>query len=163
MTDFATALANFRPVQAAPIAAAELQVRVAGLQARMQRDGVKAVWLDASSSLTYYTGLRLGLSERIHGALVPSAGGLIYVSPQFEVPNLRSMLRLNGAVAAWEEHENPYALSAAELRAMAAPGGSLALEDLKIIVLMVFWSMGEEPDALILDELFVDDADRLIH
>ena len=48
-------------------------------------------------------------------------------------------------------------------RAMAAPGGSLALEDLKIIVLMVFWSMGEEPDALILDELFVDDADRLIH
>lgn len=48
-------------------------------------------------------------------------------------------------------------------RAMAAPGGSLALEDLKIIVLMVFWSMGEEPDALILDELFVDDEDRLIH
>ena len=30
------------------------------------------------------------------------------------------------------------------------------LEDLKIIVLMVFWSLGEEPDALILDELFVD-------
>jgi len=48
-------------------------------------------------------------------------------------------------------------------RAMAAPGGSLALEDLKIIVLMVFWSMGEEPDALILDELLVDDEDRLIH
>lgn len=128
MTDFATALANFRPVQAAPIAAAELQVRVAGLQARMQRDGVKAVWLDASSSLTYYTGLRLGLSERIHGALVPSAGALIYVSPQFEVPKLRSMLRLDGAVAAWEEHENPYALIAAELRAMAAPGTGLALD-----------------------------------
>ncbi|MDQ5896085.1 MAG: Smg protein [Pseudomonadota bacterium] len=48
-------------------------------------------------------------------------------------------------------------------RAMAAPGGSLALEDLKIIVLMVFWSVGEEPDALILDELLVDDEDRLIH
>ena len=47
-------------------------------------------------------------------------------------------------------------------RAMATPG-TLALEDLKIIVLMVFWSMGEEPDALILDELFVDAEDRLIH
>ncbi|HEY8708273.1 MAG TPA: DUF494 family protein, partial [Burkholderiaceae bacterium] len=35
--------------------------------------------------------------------------------------------------------------------------------DLKIIVLMVFWSLGEEPDALILDELFVDAEDRLIH
>ena len=48
-------------------------------------------------------------------------------------------------------------------RASAIPGGPLDLEDLKIIVLMVFWSLGEEPDALILDELFVDEADRLIH
>ena len=48
-------------------------------------------------------------------------------------------------------------------RAMAIPGAPVALEDLKIIVLMVFWSLGEEPDALILDELFVDIGDRLIH
>lgn len=48
-------------------------------------------------------------------------------------------------------------------RAMAIPASPLALEDLKIIVLMVFWSLGEEPDALILDELFVDDGERLIH
>ena len=48
-------------------------------------------------------------------------------------------------------------------RCMATPGGPIALEDLKIIVLMVFWSLGEEPDALILDELFVDAGDRLIH
>jgi Smg protein len=48
-------------------------------------------------------------------------------------------------------------------RAMATPGAPLRLEDLKIIVLMVFWSLGEEPDALILDELFVDAEDRLIH
>jgi Smg protein len=48
-------------------------------------------------------------------------------------------------------------------RASVISGGSLDLEDLKIIVLMVFWSLGEEPDALILDELFVDEEDRLIH
>jgi Smg protein len=48
-------------------------------------------------------------------------------------------------------------------RAMAVGSGELDLEDLKIIVLMVFWSLGEEPDALILDELFVDPDDRLIH
>lgn len=45
----------------------------------------------------------------------------------------------------------------------AVAGAPVSLEDLKIIVLMVFWSLGEEPDALILDELFVDAADRLIH
>ena len=48
-------------------------------------------------------------------------------------------------------------------RATAIPGAPVDLEDLKIIVLMVFWSLGEEPDALILDELFVDPEDRLIH
>ena len=48
-------------------------------------------------------------------------------------------------------------------RANAIAGGPLDLEDLKIIVLMVFWSIGEEPDALILDELFVEEQHRLIH
>ena len=47
--------------------------------------------------------------------------------------------------------------------ASAISGGPIDLEDLKIIVLMVFWSLGEEPDALILDELFVAPEDRLIH
>jgi len=48
-------------------------------------------------------------------------------------------------------------------RAMAVGSGAMGLEDLKIIVLMVFWSLGEEPDALVLDELFVDPDDRIIH
>ena len=48
-------------------------------------------------------------------------------------------------------------------RATAIGSGPIELEDLKIIVLMVFWSLGEEPDALILDELFVAAEDRLIH
>jgi Smg protein len=48
-------------------------------------------------------------------------------------------------------------------RATAIGSGPLDLDDLKIIVLMVFWSLGEEPDALILDELFVAPEHRLIH
>ena len=49
-------------------------------------------------------------------------------------------------------------------RATAAGGsGPMDLDDIKIIVLMVFWSLGEEPDALILDELFVAPEDRVIN
>ena len=48
-------------------------------------------------------------------------------------------------------------------RAMAAPGDPVPLDDLKIIVLMVYWSFGEEPDALVLDELCDDTEDRLAH
>jgi len=48
-------------------------------------------------------------------------------------------------------------------RAMATPGDPLALDELKIIVLMVHWSTGVEPDALVLDELCDDSTGRVAH
>ena len=48
-------------------------------------------------------------------------------------------------------------------RAMATPGEPLALDELKIIVLMVHWSTGVEPDALVLDELCDASSDRIAH
>jgi len=48
-------------------------------------------------------------------------------------------------------------------RAMAAPGDPISLDDLKIIVLMVYWSFGEEPDSLVLDELCDDVEQRIAH
>lgn len=48
-------------------------------------------------------------------------------------------------------------------RAMASSSGTLSLEDLKIILLMVYWSFGEEPDALVLDELCDDATERVAH
>jgi Smg protein len=48
-------------------------------------------------------------------------------------------------------------------RAMATPGDTLALGELKIIVLMVHWSAGVEPDTLVLDELSDDPSTRIAH
>jgi len=51
-------------------------------------------------------------------------------------------------------------------RSLAASGEALTLDQLKLIVLMVLWSQGKEPDVLIFDELFFDDdekAVRLLH
>lgn len=48
-------------------------------------------------------------------------------------------------------------------RVTAVPRGPVALDDFKVLVLLVFWSLGQEPDALILDELFVADEDRVTH
>ena len=48
-------------------------------------------------------------------------------------------------------------------RAMASPGDPVPLDDLKIIVLMVYWSFGKEPDALVLDELCDDTEYRIGH
>ena len=48
-------------------------------------------------------------------------------------------------------------------RAMAAPGDPVALDALKIIVLMVYWSLGQQPDALVLDELCDSPETRVAH
>lgn len=51
-------------------------------------------------------------------------------------------------------------------RALAASDEQISLDKLKVIVLMVLWSQGKEPDALIFDELFSDDEEsepRLLH
>jgi Smg protein len=39
----------------------------------------------------------------------------------------------------------------------------MALDDLKIIVLMVYSSFGQEPTALVLDELCSNSMDRVAH
>lgn len=53
-------------------------------------------------------------------------------------------------------------------RALAVEESPVSLGKLKIIVLMVLWSQGREPDALMFDDLFGADADddqvpRLLH
>lgn len=51
-------------------------------------------------------------------------------------------------------------------RALAISEPQVSLDKLKVIVLMVLWSQGKEPDSLIFDELFWDDEDaepRLLH
>jgi Smg protein len=50
-------------------------------------------------------------------------------------------------------------------RALAASESQMSLDKLKVIVLMVLWSQGKEPDGLMFDELFLDDDSepRLLH
>lgn len=51
-------------------------------------------------------------------------------------------------------------------RALAADETPITLEKLKVIVLMVLWSQGKEPDGLMFEELFLDEDDtepRLLH
>lgn len=45
-------------------------------------------------------------------------------------------------------------------RALAASDTQISLDKLKVIVLMVLWSQGREPDGLMFDELFGDNEDR---
>jgi Smg protein len=84
-------------------------------------------------------------------------------SPVEQRPARRRLHRLHQLPRIGRRAAAPDARDGHRPRHGAVGGGPLDLDDLKIIVLMVFWSLGEEPDALILDELFVAPEDRLIH
>ena len=75
-----------------PITIDERLDRIAKAQRLMFDQGVDALFLEATTSLAYFTGLRLWASERLHGAIIPADGEVIYISPAFEAEKTRAML-----------------------------------------------------------------------
>src|SRR3979411_679131 len=75
-----------------PIGVDERLQRIARAQAMMREKGIDALYLDVSSSMTYFTGLKFRRTERMHSAVLPAKGEIVYVSPAFEVEKLRTMI-----------------------------------------------------------------------
>jgi len=117
-------LARLKPMlgDCRPISHDEHQARLAGLAQRMIEAGFDAVWLNAGTNLTYYTGMSWHASERLVGALVTADGGLTYVGPAFEEGTLKLYMGVEASLRGWEEHENPYKLVASLLPAGAKLG-----------------------------------------
>lgn len=113
-----------------PISDQELRTRIEKAQRLMREQGIQALYLDASTSLFYFTGLRLGVSERLHGAVIPDSGDVAYLCPAFEEAKTRSMLRIGHDVRTWEEHEDPTALVIDTLAGMGHVSGTLAVDEL---------------------------------
>jgi Xaa-Pro dipeptidase len=103
--------------------------RIERVQALMREWGIAALWLDVSASLTYFTGLRLHRSERLHGAVLPARGEIVYLCPAFEEAKLRTMITLGDKVATWEEHEDPTALVTDILRGLGLAKGTIAIDE----------------------------------
>jgi Xaa-Pro dipeptidase len=102
--------------------------RVAKAQALMREQGVQALYLDASTSTFYFTGLRFHGSERLHGVVVPAEGDLVHISPTFEEAKLRSMMTRNETVRCWQENEDPAELVVDVVRGMGSPSGVIAID-----------------------------------
>ncbi len=113
-----------------PIAAGELQARIAKAQRLMREQGIQALYLDTSTNLRYFTGVVLHLTERLHGAVIPAEGDIALLSPAFEEPKTRELMRFDAGIRTWEEHEDPTALVIETVRGMGYDGGTLAIDPL---------------------------------
>ncbi len=98
---------------AKPISLEEYQGRLEKVRHLMQEQNIDALYLDATTSLRYFTGMHCYPSERLHGAIISVTGELIYICPQFEAEKTQAGMVVEGDLACWEEHEDPTALTAA--------------------------------------------------
>ena len=113
----------------APISLAERKERIEKAQRLMGENGIDAVFLDAGTSMEYFTGVRWGRSERMLAVVIPANGNLHYVSPGFEEAKLRELMTLGSDVRIWQEHESPYKRVGEILDDVGAAAGTVAMEE----------------------------------
>jgi Xaa-Pro dipeptidase len=105
-----------------PITAEQRRSRVEKAKQLMAENNIDAIYLDAGSSLFYFTGIEWGQSERMTAAVIPARGEIAYVCPSFEEARLREMLTIGDDVRVWNEHESPYKLVAGILEDRGVTG-----------------------------------------
>ncbi len=82
----------------------------------MKANGIGAVLVESGSSLTYFTGVRWGRSERLTAAVLPVEGEPCVVTPFFEQPSVRETLGVPAEIRVWQEDKAPAIIIAGFLR-----------------------------------------------
>jgi Xaa-Pro dipeptidase len=91
-----------------PISDEERLGRIEKAKRLMVENGIKAIYLEAGTSMFYYTGVRWWNSERMFGLVIPSKGDIAWSCPAFEEDRARELIRFGDDIRTWEEDESPY-------------------------------------------------------
>ncbi len=124
-------LANLSDITSgiAGITPAERQARIARAQSLMRMNGIGAVLIEPGASLTYFTGVRWGRSERLTAAIIPVEGDPCIVTPFFEEPSVRQSLAIPADVRVWQEDQNPLERVAGFLRDRKLAAQPVAIDE----------------------------------
>ncbi|MDG6097000.1 aminopeptidase P family protein [Alteromonas sp. ZYF713] len=108
-----------------PVDKAEYTSRIDKAQRYMREHQVAAIYLNAGTNLSYFTGMDWYASERLVGAILPASGEVVYIAPLFEIDSLSERQVIAGDIVGWQEHESPYALVAEVLKKAGLSGGDI--------------------------------------
>ncbi|HSY70155.1 MAG TPA: Xaa-Pro peptidase family protein [Edaphobacter sp.] len=131
------ALTNRRN-EAVPITLAEREQRLDRARALMHQSHIDAIVIATGTSLTYFTGLRWGQSERFFCWVLPAKGDPFIVCPVFEEGRVRERMEARPAtlpsasttrVYTWNEDEDPYKLLARALKESGITTGKVGIEE----------------------------------
>jgi Xaa-Pro dipeptidase len=130
-------IAGLRSMRAAvrPITSDERRARIDKARRLLAVHRLDGLLLCGGTSLTYFTGMRWGLSERLFAACIPARGDAFFVCPAFEEDRAREQIDqgpLGGGradVRTWHEHESPYERVAQGLADRGVASGRLGVEE----------------------------------
>src|ERR1700736_6628372 len=134
----ATAALPHRSHEAIPIALAEREQRLERARTLLHQNKLDALVITTGSSLTYFTGLRWGQSERFFAWVLPFTGEPFIVCPVFEEGRVRERMEAKPAtlpsasttrVYTWNEDEDPYVLLARALKEADLTTGRIGVEE----------------------------------
>jgi Xaa-Pro dipeptidase len=117
------------PGTATPISDDERRSRIEKARRLMAENGMGALILEPSTSMSYYVNVRWGLSERPFLLVIPAKGDLAYVSPGFEEQRAREITKFTNDVRVWQEDEDWGKVVAGILRDRGVATGKVGIEE----------------------------------
>lgn len=113
---------------AAPITREERLARIAKAQKLMRAEGLKALLIEAGTSMDYFSGVQWWRSERTTALIIPAEGEVVVVTPHFEAPSVSETLAVPGEVMIWHEHESPFLRIVQALQKRGIASGPVGVE-----------------------------------
>src|SRR5918994_1151868 len=95
----------------------------------MIKNGIAAIVLEPSTSMSYFVNVRSGLSERPFLLVIPAKGELAYVSPGFEEQRAREITKFTNDVRVWQEDEDWGSVVAGILKDRGLVTGKFGFEE----------------------------------
>ena len=120
--------------RARPITNEERLARIERARALMSQEGLGAIILTGGTSLTYFTNLRWGQSERMFAVVLPAKGDPVMVCPAFEADRANEQIKVSplgrdAQLLTWQENESPFALVARALKSRGIATGRVGIEE----------------------------------
>jgi Xaa-Pro dipeptidase len=129
-SDVLSSMAALRPMtdDVVPISDAERLQRMEKARRLMAENRISALFIEPGATLSYFTGVRWGNSERMFAFILPAKGEPAFVCPAFEDQRAFEVIKFTKDVRLWQEDENPGAHVAQVLRDRAVATGRLGVD-----------------------------------
>ena len=111
-----------------PISDDERRARMERARQLMVDNGFDALFIEPGTTMTYFTGVSWGTSERMFALVLPAKGEPAFICPGFEEARAREVVRFSNDVRVWQEDENPGALVAQVIRDRGLATGRIGIE-----------------------------------